>query len=68
MNKLKRNIIRCRHCDDILESKSTHHFLLCSCGLVGIDGGLDYEKRIYPSNPAEKHYEELSEYDNDIQT
>ena len=61
--KLKRNKIRCKHCDDIIESKYTHDFHLCNCGKVGIDGGLDYQKRIYASNPAEQHYEELSEYE-----
>jgi len=61
--KLKRNRIRCKHCGDTIESKTTHDFHLCTCGAVGIDGGLDYPKRIFGSNPAEEHYEELSEYE-----
>lgn len=60
---LKRNRIRCKHCDDIIESKSTNDFQRCKCGAVGIDGGLDYAKRVYGSNPAELHFEELSEYE-----
>ncbi|MGY4111340.1 DUF7695 domain-containing protein [Aeribacillus sp. SP014] len=60
--KLKRNRIRCKHCGDIIESKTIYDFQRCKCGAVGIDGGLHYPKRVYRSNPAELHYEELSEY------
>ncbi|WP_460094032.1 DUF7695 domain-containing protein [Priestia megaterium] len=58
-----RNIIRCKHCGDTIELKATHDFQLCTRTSVGIDGGLDYLKRIFGSNPAEEHYEELSEYE-----
>lgn len=61
--KLKRNRIRCIHCCDIIESISTNDFKSCKCGAVGIDGGLDYPKRIFGSYPEEEHYEELSEYE-----
>ncbi|AMQ04979.1 hypothetical protein H7992_02665 [Sporosarcina sp. resist] len=61
--KLKRNRIRCIHCNNIIESKNTNDFKLCKCGAVGIDGGLDYPKRIFGSNPAEEHYKELAEYE-----
>ncbi|WP_456238555.1 DUF7695 domain-containing protein [Peribacillus psychrosaccharolyticus] len=40
-----------------MESKTTHDFQFCNCGAVGIDGGLDYPKRIFGSDPAEEHYE-----------
>lgn len=63
MIKLKRNLIRCKHCGDTIESKTTHDFQFCKCRAVGIDGGLDYPKRIFGSHPAEEHYEELSEYE-----
>lgn len=61
--KLKRNRIRCKHCGNIIESKSTNDFKRCKCGAVGIDGGLDYAKRVFASNQAEQDYEELSEYE-----
>lgn len=61
--KLKSNRIRCKHCNDIIESKSTYDFQICRCKAVAIDGGLEYGRRIYVSNPAEEHYEELSEYE-----
>ncbi|KGR89716.1 hypothetical protein CD30_15660 [Ureibacillus massiliensis 4400831 = CIP 108448 = CCUG 49529] len=61
--KLKKNRIRCKLCGDIIESKSTYDFQKCTCGAVGIDGGLDYARRVYGSNPAELYYEELSEYE-----
>lgn len=56
-NKLKRNRIQCKHCKEIIESKTDHDFKLCKCGAVGIDEGLNYPKRIFSSNPQEEHYE-----------
>lgn len=39
------NKIQCKHCKDILESKSVHDFKLCKCGKVGVDGDLQYLRR-----------------------
>jgi len=41
--KLVRNIIRCKICGTILESKFTHDFQQCECGNF-IDGGLSYQR------------------------
>lgn len=49
-----RNRIRCKHCGDIIESKSTHDFKLCSCGKVAIDGGRSYLKRSGNPNDLEE--------------
>ena len=56
--KIIRNRIKCKHCDDIVESTSVHDFKFCSCGKVAIDGGKCYLKRT--GNPND--WEELSEY------
>ena len=40
------NKIQCKHCGDIIESKTTHDFKMCSCGKVGVDGGPDYLRRV----------------------
>lgn len=61
--KLKKNSIRCKHCDDIIESKTRYDFKRCHCGKVAIDGGLEYSKRIFPSNPPEDHFDDVSEYE-----
>lgn len=61
--RLKRNIIRCKLCNDIIESKTEHDFKMCSCGKVAVDGGTEYSKRIFPSNPPEIHFDDLSEYE-----
>lgn len=45
MEKITRNIIQCKHCGDIIESKYTHDFKFCSCGKVAVDGGLAYLRR-----------------------
>lgn len=34
-------MIRCKHCDDVIESKSQHDFIRCRCGKVAVDGGLN---------------------------
>lgn len=30
---------KCAHCHDIIESKSQHNFVKCSCGAIYVDGG-----------------------------
>lgn len=50
------NIIKCKKCGDIIESKSTNDYKRCSCGAVAIDGGKGYLKRI----GNEEDYEEMS--------
>ena len=54
--KIISNIIKCKKCGDIIESKSTNDYKKCSCGAVAVDGGIDYLKRI----GNEEDYEELS--------
>ena len=38
--------IQCRKCLEIIESKHKHDFKYCSCGAVGIDGGISAGNRI----------------------
>ena len=61
MKKLVRNAIRCKHCGDIVESKSVHDFEQCSCGACFADGGLEYLHRGFKTSPDD--YEELAEYE-----
>lgn len=42
--KLIRNSVRCKRCGDIIESKSTHHAVRCSCKFTTVDGGLSYTR------------------------
>ena len=37
-----RNAAQCMKCGNIIESKSRHDFVTCSCNNIFIDGGLDY--------------------------
>ena len=60
MKKLIRNAIRCNNCKDIIESKHTHDFKFCKCGMVGIDGGLNYTRRIFKNSPND--FTDLSEW------
>ena len=56
--KILKNRIRCLKCGDIIESKSVHDFVTCSCGACSVDGGHDYLRRCIESEDC---YEELSE-------
>jgi len=59
--KLKKNVIKCNECNDIIESKHRHDFKFCSCESVFVDGGLDYLRR-----GGDGSYQELSEYKEDV--
>ena len=43
--RIIRNAARCRLCGDVIESKTVHDFVTCSCGAISVDGGYDYCKR-----------------------
>jgi len=43
--KIVHNRIRCRKCNDTVESTYRHDFVPCSCGAVFVDGGKDYLRR-----------------------
>ena len=40
-----KNIIKCKKCGDVIESKSHYDFVTCSCGSCSVDGGRDYLRR-----------------------
>lgn len=61
--RLTRNAIRCRKCNDVIESTFRHDFRMCSCGAVGVDGGLDYERRI----GEKSQWENMSEWEKDTE-
>lgn len=58
MVKIKKNCIRCRKCNDVIESTYRHDFKFCKCGAVAVDGGKDYLRRCGNL----ENWEELSEY------
>jgi hypothetical protein len=55
--KITRNAVRCKRCGDVIESRTVHELVMCSCGACGVDGGLEYLRRL--GDP--EAYEELSE-------
>lgn len=61
MKVISRNAIQCKHCGDIIESKSVHDFRMCSCGACFVDGGLEYCRRGFKTSP-EDDFVDLSEY------
>ncbi|MBS7020379.1 MAG: hypothetical protein KH135_00700 [Firmicutes bacterium] len=63
--KIITNKIQCKHCKDIIESKEIHEFKKCKCGKVAVDGAHRYLRRLFPYDPAEDHFIELSHYIDD---
>lgn len=41
-----RHALFCKICKDTIESKSVHDFKYCSCGAIGIDGGISAGNRM----------------------
>ena len=58
-DKILKNMIKCKFCQEIIESKHVHDFVTCKCGQVSVDGGTDYLKRCFKRDP-ELDFEELS--------
>ena len=56
--RIKGNIIKCKKCGDIIESKSVHDFQMCSCKSCYVDGGHEYIR--IGGNPED--IEQLTEY------
>ncbi|WP_445321713.1 DUF7695 domain-containing protein [Oceanobacillus sp. HCA-5259] len=44
MKKVIINRVRCKKCDDIIESIHSHDFKRCKCGAIFLDGGKDYQR------------------------
>ncbi|MFJ7971738.1 hypothetical protein [Psychrobacillus sp. NPDC096389] len=38
------NKVRCKKCDDVIESTHSYDFKRCGCGAIFIDGGKDYQR------------------------
>ena len=56
--KIILNRLRCLKCGDIIESKSVHDYVSCSCGACAVDGGNEYLRR---TGKRGEDWENLSE-------
>ena len=43
--RIIKNAAVCMICDDLIESKHTHDFVVCKCGAIFVDGGHEYLRR-----------------------
>jgi hypothetical protein len=41
----------CRSCGDIIESTHRHDYVTCRCGAISVDGGSDYQRRLFKDAP-----------------
>lgn len=60
--KILTNSIRCNHCQEILVSANRYDWQQCSCGKVFVDGGREYLRRGFATDPN-TDYTELSTYE-----
>lgn len=60
MQRIISNKIQCKHCGEIIASKTIHNFVMCRCKTCGVDGGNYYLKRMY-KHSAEEDFIELAE-------
>ena len=58
IEKIRTNKIKCKKCEDIIESLDVHDFKWCSCGTVAVDGGREYLRRV----GNKEDFEELSHF------
>ena len=52
------NKAKCLKCGDVIESRTVHDFVTCSCGAVSVDGGHEYLRRVFTGKDV---FEDLSE-------
>lgn len=67
MIKVIVNKVRCRHCNDVIESKYAHDFQRCQCGTIAVDGGTDYQRLSFKNSLEEDVDTSLSVYENNLQ-
>ena len=58
MSTIVRNRAKCLLCRDVIESKSRHQFVTCTCAALYVDGGTAYLRR---GATDLTQFEELSE-------
>lgn len=63
--RIKCNRIRCKRCDDIIESRDIYDQKFCKCRSVAIDGGKDYQRILWASGNSEEWIENLIIYEDD---
>jgi len=39
-----KNRLRCKKCNDVIESKHVHDYQRCKCGAIFVDGGHEYQR------------------------
>ena len=47
MTKIIKNVIQCKMCGEVIESKHVHDFVQCKCGACAVDGGHEYLRRCF---------------------
>lgn len=57
------NKVRCKKCNDIIESKYMHDMVWCKCGATAVDGGKEYQRLTGDPEDIDDSY---STYENEV--
>lgn len=60
--KIIKNCIQYKACGKVIESKSRHDFMTCSCGVCSVDGGFEYLQRAAETRDI---FVEMSQFEED---
>lgn len=57
MRRVMVNKVRCKKCNDIIESKHNYDYQRCACGSIAIDGGTEYQRYSWGMNQNDDNSE-----------
>lgn len=57
--KKPRNRAQCKKCKAVIESLHVHDFKTCDCGSIHVDGGPEYNRRLWPDGRKEDWIREM---------
>ena len=57
MERIISNKIQCKHCGEIVESKSIHEFVTCKCGACSVKKKNNHLSRSFIKSPEEDYIE-----------
>ncbi|MFB1052258.1 hypothetical protein [Paraliobacillus sp. JSM ZJ581] len=62
MKKVIVNKVRCKKCNDIIESKYIHDMQYCKCKSIYIDGGKEYQRCGWKSGKQDDYIDDYIDF------
>lgn len=57
------NKVRCKKCNDVIESKHVDEMVRCKCKSIAVDGGNEYQKLIGKIEDIDMSYSKYKKFD-----